>query len=141
MNDELRICPYCGDEFIPKKGNQKFCCIAHGRVFRGEWSKERLPQPSATFSNLQQKNKKRTLKQEVAEVQQYLYNIKNGNNVITQFKELAEKTINTMQIMKLDTYSDPVKEVCIDIMENLSLFLQNQLKTERDRGVIVVRAE
>ena len=25
---------------------------------------------------------------------------KNGNKVITQFKELAEKTINTMQIMK-----------------------------------------
>lgn len=155
MNYEKRNCEECGEAFTPKGKNQygiqKFCskkCKKKNDNLKYYIKKSKatlsptLKEAKATLKdNYIKKTQKRTLKQEVADVQQFLYNIKNGDKVITQFKELAEKTINTMQLIKLDTYSDSVKAVCIDIMKNLSLFLQNQLKIEKDRGVIIVQAE
>lgn len=155
MNYAKRNCEECEKEFTPKGKNQygvqKFCskaCRKKNENLKYYRKKSKatltptLKEPKATLkNNYIQKTQKNTLKKEVAEVQQFLYNVKNGNKVITQFKELAEKTINTMQIMKLNTYSASVKAVCIDIMENLYLFLQNQLKIEKDTGVIIVQAE
>lgn len=154
MNYEKRNCEECGEEFTPKGKNQygvqKFCSKKCKDKFHNKYEKRKkssaekyntAPNTANEIYNAAPKKTKTSLKQEVADVQQFLYDIKNGNKAITQFKELAEKTINTMQLIKLDTYSDSVKAVCIDIMKNLSLFLQNQLKIEKDRGVIIVQAE
>lgn len=154
MNYEKRNCEACGEEFTPKGKNQygvqKFCSKGCKDKFHNKYEKRKkssvenyntAPNTTNEIYNAASKKTKSSLKQEVAEVQQFLYNVKNGNKVITQFKELAEKAINTMQIMKLNTYSASVKAVCIEIMENLHLFLQNQLKIEKDTGVIVVQAE
>lgn len=154
MKYEKRNCEGCGEGFIPKGKNQygiqKFCSKKCKDKFHNKYEKRKnssvekyntAPNTANEIYNTAPKKTKTSLKQEVAEVQQFLYDIKNGNKVITQFKELAERAINTMQLIKLDTYSDSVKAVCIDIMNNLSLFLQNQLKIEKDRGVIIVQAK
>lgn len=165
MEYKKRNCEFCGELFAPNQHNQIYCQKEECRKFSKKTKKEKetylknlkkklnftnklQPENKVAKIRLQPENRaakiitlERSLKQEVTDVQQFLYDIKNGNKVITQFKELAEKTINTMQLIKLDTYSDSVKAVCIDIMKNLSLFLQNQLKIEKDRGVIIVQAE
>jgi len=143
---EKRICELCGEEFIPNQHNAIFCshpvCQSYCKRSKEDREKyrenflEKRFDPHDTHAP-----HKNNLKIEVDNIQKYLYSVKNGINIIKRLDKIHETLIKHMNILKIDTYPEEVKNHCIYIMKESIRFLQDQLKKEKDRGVIVVKAE
>lgn len=82
-----------------------------------------------------------SIKEEISNIYQPLYQVKKGTNIIKILDKIYEDLVNYMNILKLDTYPEEIRNHCIYIMKESNGFLQNQLKSEKDKNVIVIQAE
>jgi len=165
MKSKKKKCEFCGELFIPNIHNQKYCKKKECRRFSKKTKEEKeryiknlekklkfinglQPKNMVAKNKLQPKNMvakniglKRSFKQEISNIHQPLYQVKKGFNLIKKFNKIHEDLVNYMNILKLDTYPEEIKNHCIYIMKESNKFLQNQLKLERDKGVVIVQEE
>ena len=161
MKYEKRICEFCKEEFVPNVHNQKYCHKEGCRRFSKKTKEEKeiykknlekklefinslQPENTVAKNKLQPENtvaKKVSFKEEINNIHQPLYQVKKGFNIIKKLDKIHEDLVNYMNILKLDTYPEEIKSHCIYIMKESNRFLQDQLKLERDRGVIIVQKE
>lgn len=147
-----KVCLVCGEKYIAQghPGNvkrQKYCskkCKRKNDNLKYYEKKVSVTLKKAStpqkITNIQ-KSKKGNLKQEIDSIHQPLYHVKKGFNLIKKLNKIHEDLVNYMNILKLDTYPEEIKNHCIYIMKESNRFLQNQLKLERDKGVIIVQKE
>ena len=79
------------------------------------------------------------IKREIDYIHQPLYNISSKNKITTKLSKMCENIIKNANLLKLETYSEATKEYCIEMMKELSTFLQKQLNN--DKKIIAVQLE
>lgn len=66
--------------------------------------------------------------EQINNIQQPLYDMTNGDKVINKISNICKDAVSYMNIMKLDTYSQGVKNLAIEKMISLKRFLDDQLR-------------
>lgn len=138
MDYKERNCEGCGKLFTPKGKNQygiqKFCSKKCKDKFhkKKENQKKKLgAAPKKIGTALKKMGTAQDQKYtKILEVEN-LNGINTEYKLITKYKDLAEKTMRTMRKEKLEKYSQKTQDFCLEIMNNLYKFLEQQLERRR----------